>query len=144
MSLLADALSKELLGAVEKTAAQGLIEAQLLSQGPLSQPTLDKEDNPYAKRHGTPQRDPSIINEQTGDFLRSWDTVFADIYGDSIESAIVNDSPEADYLNQTWGGSKSTMFRRPVKDKVEELVTPKFEKNVQDALDRFGSEDIYL
>jgi hypothetical protein len=144
MSMIADALTKELLKAVEKTADEGLIEAQLLSQGPISQGVLTEEDHPYAKRHGAPQRDPSIINEHTGDFLRSWDTVFADVYGDSIESGIVNDNPVADYLNQTWGGSRSTMFRRPIKDKVEELVTPKFEKNVQDALDRLGSQDIYL
>lgn len=144
MSKIGGAIIEVFEEAMEKSLARGLIEAQLLSQGTASQTVLNEEDNPYAKRHGIPLRPPEIINEQTGDFLRAWRTDPVETDWEGVHGAIINDDKAADFLNQTWGGSRSTMFRRPIKDEVESATEALLVLNVIQGLNKLESVDIYL
>ena len=124
----ADAFNEALLGAVNETTTKGLAEAQVMSQGPNSLGALAREDHPYAKRHGFPLRNPAIINEQTGKFLRDWKREDATAVSDSIEGSILNENPVADYLKD---GTKF-MFARP----IDQVVSAKMEVFLEDALTR--------
>jgi hypothetical protein len=141
---LDEALDKVLIAAVDETTKKGLVEAQVMSQGTASLGQLASEDHPYAKRHGFPLRNPAIINEQSGDFLRDWERSPAVRIGDNIESEVGNFNPIADYLTQPDGSPKSKMFQRP----IDQVVEAKMEVFLEDALTRrlkeFEDNDIII
>ena len=79
------------------------------SSGPISSAQLAAEDHPYAKRHGAPMRDPSVINIQTGRFQAGWGLSLrpgANRYDINAH----NEVPYADFLKQ---GTR-LMFARPM------------------------------
>lgn len=101
-------LVKQLEEAEAKTAREGLKIARKQSSGSVSTSQLRKEDHPYAKRHGSPKRDPSTINVQSGEFRAEWHVQI----GNSLDDgpAIVNYSRVARFLQE----GTTTMFARPV------------------------------
>ena len=84
------------------------------SSGPYSLQKLADMDHPYAKRHGTPQLDPSIINLQTGRFRSSWATEAVIWTGGYSVARLINDNPVADKLRL----GTQFMFARPVDVRV--------------------------
>jgi hypothetical protein len=119
---------------------KGLVEAQVMSQGPNSLGALAREDHPYAKRHGFPLRDPAIINEQTGAFLRDWKEDPVAVIGDTVQGAILNFNPVADYLKN---GTKF-MFQRPIDEEIEAKTATFLEDEIRKQLRIFETTDFYL
>lgn len=101
-------LVRSIQEAEARTAKSGLEIARKQSSGTTSTAQLRKEDHPYAKRHGSPKRDPSTINVQSGAFRAEWHIQT----GRSLEDgpAIVNYSKVAGFLQ----AGTPTMFERPV------------------------------
>jgi hypothetical protein len=97
---------------VAAAASRGFEAALDWSSGPFSQADLDRKDNPYARRHGSPLLDPGRINVQTGQFRSGWE-----VRGDRLHRQIVNDSNVADFLKGT-----PSMFSRPIWDRIEAAV----------------------
>ena len=122
----------------------GLEDAQVLSQGPISLGQLRKEDHPYARRHGFPLREPFVINEQTGAFLRDWKTEEPEVNGDTVDGWILNQNPVAGYLTQPDGSPKTTMFRRPIDAMVAGTTEIHLENRIMANLRRLESETIIL
>lgn len=83
-----------------------------------SSTTFSLKDRPFARRHGTPLRDPSIIGRRNGLFLSSW---WIDRMGKEIDGggALINDAPQADFLDK---GTKF-MFARPIRSNIEESMS---------------------
>ena len=128
-----------------KTATdKGLAEAQVMSQGPESLGALALADHPYARRHGFPMRDPAVINEQTGAFLRDWKTDPVETDQNTVHGAIVNENPVADYLTQPYGAPKSKMFARPIDAFVEDKTEGFLITALQHELEAFENTDFYI
>lgn len=101
--------------------------AQRYSSGPLSQAELAALDHPFARRHGTPQLDPSIVNVETGRFRDSWEMEGPNEQGGGMHGALWNSSPEAVFLET---GTRY-MFERPIADRVQVEIEPVFQANVE-------------
>jgi hypothetical protein len=116
----------------EKTAKEGVAYAKRRSSGKrsLNELARKKLDHPYAKRHGKPRLDPSIINSQSGEFRSSWEIQ----EGNTLEAgiAIVNFSPSAGYLEE---GTKY-MFARPIDEKILEHLRKVRPINLSNAIER--------
>jgi hypothetical protein len=114
-------IQKEYVWAGKKAIAHlltvGLRAAKSWSLGPVTYAMMRKEDYPYAKRHGSPKRDPRRINTHTGAFLRGWFTSKVSSDRD-IGGAVINDTEVADYLKN---GTRF-MVPRPVNEPVEEAM----------------------
>jgi hypothetical protein len=105
-------------------------EADRRSAGPYSSAELAAKDHPYAKRHGSPQLDPSIVNEQTGDFREHWKRSLTVIQKGDYDSRLINESEHADYLKN---GNKFT-FRRPIGEALEEYAAEEVPKRIEQQL----------
>lgn len=117
--------------AAKKTAKDAVRVAQYYSSGRVTTLQLRREDHPYATRHGSPRRDPEIINSQTGLFKSSWKT--RELFRDGeVIFVVYNDAPYAKFLQQ---GTK-TMFERPIGRLVAEWSERAFAVNFERELAR--------
>jgi hypothetical protein len=132
MAALSAALPREVKGAVAKASARTATIARQRSLGPHSTATLAAMDHPYARRHGSPLLDPSVINVQSGDFLAGWEEAPVRAAGGRISGGIYNADPKADLLE----GGTDVMFARPIAPATAQEARPEFERAVADALDR--------
>jgi len=142
-----DELAKSVMDAMTEATKFGYQNAQIMSQGTESLGQLRAADHPYARRHGLPLRDPAIINEQTGDFLRSWINPAPERNGDVVEGSIENDNWVADYLTQKpgrMGKYRSKMFKRPIDDEVEAITKTALETSLVKHLQKFADTDIEI
>lgn len=121
---------------MDQAIDQGLEDAEHLSMGPYSQVELARRDHPFALRHGSPQLDPGVINEQTGRFLRAWKRSPVVNLGDTITAEITNNSPEADFLKT----QTRFTFRRPIADEIEECLKADLEKKLKEQIDAFSKQ----
>lgn len=133
-----------LVDSVNTTVKTGLVEAQVMSQGTASLSVLASEDHPYAKRHGFPLRNPAIINEQTGKFLRDWRKKDATVSASKIEGSVENRNRVADYLTQPKGSPRSKMFIRPIDLVIEAKMTATLEEELEKGFNALNNKDIYL
>lgn len=142
--MIQKALEDAAVRATMHATGEGLKEAQVMSQGPLSLGALIDMDHPYARRHGFPLADPAVINEKSGAFLRDWKTDPVEVDYNIVHGAIVNENPVADYLTQPYGAPKSKMFARPidafVEKKTEEFLITAF----QYELEALENTDFYI
>lgn len=116
--------------AAKKIKSGALRIARRESSGPFSQSELNRQNNPYARRHGAPLLPAEVINRQSGGFFRAW-------HGDLSESTlkIINDSPVAGYLDE---GTR-TMFRRPIRETIESYLEVSASDILHDALSSVGT-----
>lgn len=111
----------------DEVAQDVLAEALRLSSGTLSYADLAKMDHPYAKRHGEPRLNPSIINAHTeGGFRDSWRIR----YESDGSITVYNDSPHASFLED--GTPK--MFRRPIDEKLRDMIPATIEQRLRERL----------
>lgn len=110
-------LERDLAQAMDEAADEALNLARRYSSGTFPMPALRRMGHPYARRHGTPRRDPSIINAQTGQFVKAWKKRHIVIQGGEVIAQVVNESPHAAFLNGT-----RFMFDRPVEVRVEHEI----------------------
>lgn len=132
---------------MKEATKAGYDEAIFLSSGNVSQKELDREDNPYARRHPRPLRDPAIINAQTGQFRADWENPPPTSYGGTIEGYIENHNPIADYLTQKRGqigAYQSFMVERPIDDEVEDFTEKALEDRIAFNLRKLETTDIYI
>lgn len=109
---------------VDELVERGVQIARERSSGTASEAQLRREDHPYARRHGAPRRDPSIINRHRGVFYAAWRSVSAFSAGQ-----IINDSDVANFMRD----GTTYMFERPVGVAVEEdlaAVAPRIATDV--------------
>ena len=117
-------LDRNILRAEYKTAQVGQKQAVKQSSGRIKSDQLRKEGHPYAVKWTVrgkwfyqgvtaPYRDPSIINDQSGDFRKDWKIVTVNLTK-SGGWMIVNYSPIAEYL----ADGTRYMVKRPLEDKV--------------------------
>lgn len=126
-------LGKEIQKAEVKTAKVGLRAAIQQSSGNTSLAQLRKEDHPFAKRHGEPKRDVTIINSHSRNGFKSeWhiDT------SRSLEDgpAVVNYSKVAGFLQE---GTRK-MFARPIEGKVIAAMSKVRVQNLDQAVSKAG------
>lgn len=110
----------------DEVAREVLAEAIRLSSGTLSYADLARMDHPYAKRHGTPRLDPSMINTHTDQFRQSWKTR----HESDGSITIYNDAPYAQFLMT----GTPTMFRRPVDDVLRDMIPAIIEQRLRERL----------
>lgn len=107
---------------LDKALSRALVIARRQSSGRLSSSALARADHPYARRHGSPRRDPSRINVQTGTFRAAWESRlgFGGFSGGYMiqRGQIVNEARVADWLDQ---GTR-VMFRRPIREAIEAKI----------------------
>ncbi len=129
MNVLSE-LVQDLRSAKVKTemevAQDVLAEALRLSSGTLSYADLARMDHPYARRHGSPRMDPSVINAHTELFKQSW-RIRREADG---SLTIYNDAPYATFL---MTGTR-TMFRRPVDDVLRGMIPATIEQRLRERL----------
>jgi hypothetical protein len=111
-------IHREAVRVARTTVAAGENEAKKLSSGPFSMVELAKKDHPYARRHGSPRLDPSVINVQSGVFRQSWFTSLPTMAQSKVSARLVNDSEVADFLQ--YGTRK--MFARPIGDRLQRFI----------------------
>lgn len=133
---VAEALPREVAAAEAESGRDLLETARLLSSGPLSAEDLERQDHPYARRHGSARRDPGVINVQSGDFQAAWTQEGPTEAESGLETAIWNEDPKAVFLDR---GTR-TMFGRPVADRVLAEVGPRRLGRLQEAIDRALSD----
>ena len=142
--MIEQAFMKVFEEAMKTATYKGYDEAILLSSGGVSLGQLAAEDHPYARRHGMPLRDPTIINAQTGAFRNDWKNPPPTVMGDTIEGYIENHNPVADYLTQPDGAPNSKMFQRPIDKEVEAFTETELENQILKGLAAFSKTDIYV
>jgi len=103
--------------AVSQVAEAVYQEAWRRSSGNTTKAELRWADYPYAKRHGSPLLDPSIINvhSPTDGFRSQWVKEMGD---DPYHAFVFNDSEVADYLQE---GTRYA-FSRPIAQATEDAV----------------------
>lgn len=104
------------------------------SSGGLTERDLQDLDRPFAKRHGAPLLDPGEINERTGTFRGNWTPVEPVQDGNDLASGLYNADPKAPYLEQPDGGPNSSMFARPIDEKIIAEVEPRRVARIEAAL----------
>lgn len=124
-------LETELTAALDRTRGRAAELAEGVSSEPYDRNQLAREDHPFARRHGTPKRDPRFLGQVTGDFARAWVTDPVARQGDSLASALANTDPKA----AAWlePGTETMVPRRP-DEAIAELLEPEFEQVVDAAL----------
>jgi hypothetical protein len=123
---LVDDLKAAKLSVKEEAARAVMAEAIRLSSGTHTYAQLAAMDHPYARRHGSPRLDPSVINAHTELFKNSWK-----IRHESDGSMTVyNDAPYAQFLMT----GTPTMFRRPVDDVLRDMVPAIIEQRLRERL----------
>lgn len=130
-------LEYDTLAAERASVEQGLEIARNWSAGPLSTKRLRQLDHPYAKRHGFPQRDPGLINRQTGVFAGSWvsEGPAADA-DDGAVSTLYNTDPKAEKWLEP--GTRY-MFARPVDARIGDGLEEPRAKRIEAVLDQLTS-----
>lgn len=113
--------------AVSETLESAQALAQRYSSGPLSRADLIAQDHPYARRHGAPQAEPSIINVDTGRFRDAWEIDGPSEAGGTVRGALWNASPEAEFLET----GTTFMFERPIADRVALEIEPVFQEKAE-------------
>lgn len=78
------ASGRELLQAAVEHSSGTLTPAQLRGQG-----------HPYARRHGTPQADPDVVNRQSGAFVHAWQLTGPQDASGGTVTAVFNTDPKA-------------------------------------------------
>ena len=130
--------ARDLRWDVDRAIDDGLEEARRRSSGRYSLTDLARMDHPYARRHGSPRLDPSVINSQSGVFRSAWRGDNPMATDGAVSGRIFNDSAVADYLDK---GTR-TMFARPIGAAVEETVRPRMfrlaEDSAQELEKRYG------
>lgn len=111
--------------AVSLTVEDAYGKALDLSSGPISAALLRQMDHPYARRHGTPLRDPTVINRQTGAFYAGWERIATQV-GVDAAGGVRNVSWVGPYLEQANGGPNSRMVPRQLTKAVIADVEPRF------------------
>jgi hypothetical protein len=97
-------------------ARQMLMEA---SSGTLTESDLRRLDHPYARRHGTAKKDPSIINVRSGRFKRSWSALNPRLRARRVTSRVRNRDPKARFMFGT-----ELMLPRPIVQRVAKQIRP--------------------
>jgi len=137
---VATRIGPEVAHAVQETLDDLQETAQDLSSGPRSAAELARLDHPYARRHPGPQLDPTEINIQHGDFVSAWEQSGPEPHGTGIGGQVRNTAPYARYLydeeSDHADGGTDRMWGRPVHHRAEDEVRPRFERRVQEALER--------
>lgn len=130
-------LNELLLEAMNLAIQDTFNKAIEMSSGDVSRSDLRKLDNPYAKRHGFPLLDASIINEQTGFLKSNWRMeIVSSLKSLKVDGAVINDTWYIDYLVQ---GTK-TMFSRPIDKVLEQYMEQRIIFHVRQALELFRHE----
>lgn len=137
MSHLALAFEDSVLAGIEHGLEDAREEAIRRSSGPYSLAELAAMDHPYARRHGTPLLDPSIVNDQTGGFRSRWRSPEIIRFGPEVSGRIVNDADVADWLQN----GTPTMVPRPIAEAVEIYGQESVERRTEDALQRWASDN---
>ena len=120
------AVGAELLAAEQTNLLDVLATAERFSSGTATPQTLRLADHPYAVRHGTPFLDPGIVNiGKTRVFVASWRGRGPKLESGFVRSSTFNIDPKAPYLEQKQGAPKSTMFRRPVDQRIAQDAAPR-------------------
>ena len=117
---------------LERRLVQHVIEAETLnledaramlvqaSSGTATEADLRREDHPYARRHGTARRDPSLINARSGRFRRAWRSRRPQRAGRGrVVSRVRNFDPKARYMFGT-----KLMLPRPIIARVARQLAP--------------------
>lgn len=126
-------LVTELVAAETASVLEGLELVQEYSAGNLSSNDLARLDHPYATRHGGPQRDPDVVNRQSGDFFDAWETDGPELRGNRLESSIFNTDPKAaEFLEP----GTALMFPRHPHEKAAEQLEPRRLARIEAAIDR--------
>lgn len=90
------------------------------STGTTKTAQLRLEDHPYARRHGRPRRDPSIINVQSGLFISQWARNGPMPHAAGAHGEVSNDTPYAQFLES----GTIRMFQRPLTERVVKELEP--------------------
>lgn len=96
------------------TGREALKKAIQYSSGDHTLAALAAIGHPYAKRHGAPRLDPSVINTQTGVFRAAWQFYDLGYNGNAHTVQVQNYSMVAQYLRY---GTRF-MFARPIDQRV--------------------------
>lgn len=133
-------LEKNARDAVEQAADWALFTAHKLSSGTLTPGDLRRLGDPFALSHqGAPELDPAVINQRTGAFDRAWRVIQPEASeGGEITASVLNDSPEAAFLDQEASPptNQRRMMRRPIKDQVAAVTEPVFQHRAASAVER--------
>src|SRR6186997_3006498 len=109
----AERLTVEMRKAERASQTQAIELARQYSQGPYSTAELRRLGHPYARRHGAPGLDPSLINRQSGLLARSWRREGPLEKDGGLHTSVFNDAPEAFFM-----GGTEKMFERPLPERV--------------------------
>lgn len=108
--------------------------AEARSQGTLTEADLHALDHPYARRHGSPRRDPDTVNQQSGDFAAAWEAEGPTTTGDGFAGVVFNTDDKAEFLED----GTAVMFARAPHEAalrdVEQELGQLFERAMADAL----------
>lgn len=102
------------------------------SSGPVKSKDM-VETRPFSLRHASPLLPPDIINVQTGDFLRDWQTGGRRT-ANGYDIRIRNDN----FVTQFFGGTRYS-HARPIEDTLRSEIGESAEQEVQDAVGRLLS-----
>lgn len=94
--------------------------AVIHSSGPINSAQLAAEDHPFAVRHGSPLRDPSVINVQSGAFVHAWEQSGPRRAGGRLVGTVRNTDYKAQWLD--YGTAR--MFARPLVARVLSELAP--------------------
>lgn len=106
--------------------------AEARSSGTLTPAGLQALDHPYARRHGSPRRDPDTVNRQTGAFADAWEAVGPQRVADGFAGAVFNTDDKAALLEAGTG----VMFPRHPHEAALADVEQELEGMFADALSR--------
>lgn len=133
-------LESTVSSAVAAFGEQVKAEAVAFSLGPYSLKELADMGHPYSKANPQPPDDPAIINLQTGHFLRGWTLGMVQRAPDAIWITVGNYTKEADFLDR----GTNTMIRRPLVERLESLLLPRFERFMQSAVQNLAGGAIQI
>lgn len=77
------------------------------------------------------QGDPAVINIQTGEFAAGWEETPGYWKIDQLENSLTNDTEHAKLLEET---PDEMQVKRPIVERIEQLITPIREMNLENAL----------
>ena len=130
-------LHARLLTAVKVAETQSLeaarYELEATSRGTLSPGDLRRLDHPYARRHGSPLRNPAILNQKSGETARSWHTSPVSETSEGTQGSVVNRSPAAKWIKSGGKGS-SKMVERPIVEHVKSRIRAEREARLASAI----------
>jgi hypothetical protein len=81
-------ITRQALNAEKLTIEDAKVMLVAASSGDLTEKDLRRLDHPYARRHGTAKKDPSIINVRSGRFRRSWATLSPRVQNRRVTSRV--------------------------------------------------------